>query len=173
MQVDNIEEAGLKYQIKEFWEHFSENKGAVFGLSLVGLFTVLAILAPLISPYGASEVFPGQLRVPPFWSEGGSFTFALGTDDLGRDVLSRLIWGAQVSLSVGVSIVAISTVIGTTLGLLAGYYGGKVDSFIMRLIDVLMAYPSILLAIIVVSVIGPGMLNAILAVSLVSIRFSK
>jgi peptide/nickel transport system permease protein/dipeptide transport system permease protein len=162
-------EVGLKHNLKEFWDHFSDNRGAVFGLFLVLTFVLLAILAPLISPHGASEVFPGQLRIPPFWAEGGSMQFPLGTDDLGRDTLSRLIWGAQISLFVGVSIVALSTVIGTALGLMAGYFGGKVDIVIMRFIDILMAYPSILLAIIVVAVIGPGMTNAIIAVAIVSV----
>ncbi|OIQ16083.1 MAG: diguanylate cyclase [Bacteriovorax sp. MedPE-SWde] len=164
-----VEEVGFKHSVREFWDHFSDNKGAVFGLFLVLSFIVLAILAPVISPYGSSEIFPGQLRLPPFWSEGGSFQFILGTDDLGRDVLSRLIWGAQISLFVGVSIVFLSTIIGTTLGLMAGYFGGKTDIVIMRFIDILMAYPSILLAIIVVSVIGPGVTNAIIAVAIVSI----
>ena len=164
-----VEEVGFKHSVREFWDHFSDNKGAVFGLFLVLSFIVLAILAPVISPYGSSEIFPGQLRLPPFWSEGGSFQFILGTDDLGRDVLSRLIWGAQISLFVGVSIVFLLTIIGTTLGLMAGYFGGKTDIVIMRFIDILMAYPSILLAIIVVSVIGPGVTNAIIAVAIVSI----
>ncbi len=165
----NQENINTLYLLKDFWSHFSENKGAVFGLILIGSFILIAILCPLIAPHGASEVFPGQLRVPPFWSEGGDFKFLLGTDDLGRDVFSRLIYGARVSLFVGVSIVIISTIIGTSLGLMAGYFGGKVDSVIMRFIDILMAYPSILLAIIVVSVIGPGMTNAIIAVAIVNI----
>ncbi|MFG1494879.1 ABC transporter permease [Halobacteriovorax sp. ZH4_bin.1] len=155
--------------LKEFIDHFSDNKGAVFGLALVFGFIIIALLAPLIAPHGASEIFPGQLRIPPFWAEGGSFQFILGTDDLGRDVLSRLIYGAQISLFVGISIVLISTLVGTMLGLIAGYFGGKTDAVIMRLIDILMAYPSILLAIIVVSVIGPGLMNAVFAVALVSI----
>ncbi|MFG1483375.1 ABC transporter permease [Halobacteriovorax sp. GFR7] len=155
--------------LKEFIDHFSDNKGAVFGLALVLGFIIIALLAPLIAPHGASEIFPGQLRLPPFWAEGGSFQFILGTDDLGRDVLSRLIYGAQISLFVGISIVLISTLVGTMLGLIAGYFGGKTDAVIMRFIDILMAYPSILLAIIVVSVIGPGLMNAVFAVALVSI----
>lgn len=158
-----------KELLKEFWDQFSDNKGAVFGLSLVIGFILIAIFANVIAPHGASEIFPGQLKLPPFWSEGSNAKFLLGTDDLGRDVLSRLIYGAQVSLFVGISIVFISTIIGTILGLLAGYFGGKTDTVIMRLIDILMAYPSILLAIIVVSVIGPGLMNAVFAVSLVSV----
>lgn len=172
LNVENEEvenQVNFKAQLKEFWEHFSENKGAVFGLTLVASFILLAIFAPLISPHGASEVFPGMLRIPPIWNDGGTTRFLLGTDDLGRDVLSRLIWGAQISLFVGVSIVIISTFTGTLLGLMAGYFGGKVDTVIMRMIDILMAYPSILLAIIVVSVIGPGLTNAIIAVALVNI----
>ena len=163
------QEVGFKYALKEFWDHFSDNKGAVFGLILVATFIVIALLAPIISPHSATEVFPGQLRLAPFWSDGGNLIFPLGTDDLGRDVLSRLIWGAQISLFIGVSIVVISALIGTSLGLISGYFGGWVDNAIMRFIDILMAYPSILLGIIVVSVIGPGLVNAILAISIVNI----
>lgn len=155
--------------LKEFWDHFSDNKGAVFGLALVLGFIIIALLAPVIAPHGSSQIFEGELRIPPIWAEGGTTSFLLGTDDLGRDVLSRLIYGAQISLFVGISIVCISAVIGTILGLLSGYFGGKTDAVIMRFIDILMAYPSILLAIIVVSVIGPGLMNAVLAVSLVSV----
>lgn len=167
--METTQEVGFKHNLKEFLDHFSDNKGAVFGLGLVMGFITLAILAPIIAPHSASEVFPGQLRLPPFWAEGGSMKFLLGTDDLGRDTFSRLIWGAQISLFVGVSIVFLSTLIGTTLGLISGYFGGKVDIVIMRFIDILMAYPSILLAIIVVAVIGPGMVNAIIAVAIVGV----
>ena len=166
---EDIPKINQLYLLKEFWSHFSENKGAVFGLTLIITFIFIALLAPILAPYGPSQIFSDSLTLPPFWSEGGSSAYLLGTDDLGRDVLSRLIHGARVSLFVGVSIVLISTIIGTSLGLIAGYFGGKVDSVIMRFIDILMAYPSILLAIIVVSVIGPGMTNAIIAVAIVNI----
>ncbi|WP_412470068.1 MULTISPECIES: ABC transporter permease [unclassified Halobacteriovorax] len=168
MEVQNSNVTTMEV-FKEFIDHFSDNKGALFGLALVLSFIIIALLAPLIAPHGASEIFPGQLRIPPFWAADGSMQFILGTDDLGRDVLSRLIYGAQISLFVGISIVLISTVVGTMLGLLAGYFGGKTDAVIMRFIDILMAYPSILLAIIVVSVIGPGLMNAVFAVALVSV----
>ncbi|MFG1501583.1 ABC transporter permease subunit [Halobacteriovorax sp. XZX-3] len=168
MEVQNSNVTTMEV-FKEFIDHFSDNKGAIFGLALVLGFIIIALLAPLIAPHGASEIFPGQLRLPPFWAEGGTLQFILGTDDLGRDVLSRLIYGAQISLFVGISIVLISTLVGTMLGLLAGYFGGKTDAVIMRFIDILMAYPSILLAIIVVSVIGPGLMNAVFAVALVSV----
>ncbi|POB12674.1 MULTISPECIES: ABC transporter permease [Pseudomonadati] len=168
MEVQNSNVTTMEV-FKEFIDHFSDNKGALFGLALVLGFIIIALLAPLIAPHGASEIFPGQLRIPPFWAADGSMQFILGTDDLGRDVLSRLIYGAQISLFVGISIVLISTVVGTMLGLLAGYFGGKTDAVIMRFIDILMAYPSILLAIIVVSVIGPGLMNAVFAVALVSV----
>lgn len=162
-------QVNFKTQMLELWDHFSDNKGAVVGLCLVLGFIIVALLAPLISPHSQTEVFPGMLRIPPFWNAAGDANFLLGTDDLGRDVLSRLIWGAQISLFVGISIVIISTITGTILGLVAGYYGGRVDNVIMRFIDILMAYPSILLAIIVVSVIGPGLMNAIIAVAIVNI----
>lgn len=93
----------------------------------------------------------------------------LGTDDVGRDILSRLIYGARISLGIGLAVVLISLTVGTCLGLLAGYYGGKVDWGIMRLIDILMTLPSILLAIVIVSILGPGIGNTIMAVAIVSI----
>ena len=155
--------------LSEFWEYFSKNKGAVLGLALIILFIIISLLAPLISPYSPSEVFPDHLRLPPVFSEGGNSSFLLGTDDVGRDILSRLIYGARISMGIGLAVVVLSASIGTTLGLFAGYFGGRVDWAVMRLVDILMAFPSILLAIVVVSVMGPGISNAIIAVAIVAV----
>lgn len=153
---------------QEFWFYFSQNKGAVFGLVIVSFFLFLAIFAPWVAPYDPAKIFEGFYRLPPIWAEGGDSRFLLGTDDVGRDLLSRLIYGARVSMSIGVLVVLFSLSVGTALGLWAGFKGGLVDTVIMRVVDILMSLPSILLAIVVVSVLGPSLFNAIVAVSIVS-----
>ncbi|WP_127714165.1 ABC transporter permease [Halobacteriovorax sp. HLS] len=168
MDQVNVEEK-LDHPIVEFWQYFSQNRGAVFGLALIVFFTILAILAPLISPFDPTSIDPTNLRIPPSFSAGGNPLFVFGTDDVGRDLLSRLIYGARISMMIGFFVVIISCSIGVFLGLLSGYYGGMIDRTIMRFIDILMAFPSILLAIVVVSVMGPGISNAIIAVAIVSI----
>lgn len=159
----------MKEQFKEFYEEFSQNKGAVLGLYFVITFLAVAIFAPLLAPYDPSTIHSGKLNLPAFWNEGGSFSFILGTDDVGRDTLSRLIYGARVSMTVGFMIVIFSTLSGVILGLLAGYFGGRVEKFIMRCMDLLMSLPSILLAIVIIAIMGNGQLNAILAVSIVGL----
>ncbi len=150
----------------EFWFVFSRNRGAVVGLAIVALFAFLAIAAPWIAPYDPALISDGALLKPPFWSEGGEPGFWLGTDDVGRDLLSRLIYGARVSMAVGFLVVVVSLAVGTLLGLVGGYAGGWIDAVIMRLMDILMSLPSILLAIVVVTVLGQSLVNAILAVSI-------
>ena len=146
-----------------FLKELSKNKGATIGLLFILTFILLALLAPILSPFDPNILHEGQLRISPLTSK-----FLLGTDDLGRDYLSRLIYGARISLGTGLLIVILSGAVGTFLGLLGGYYGNKVDWFVMRLVDILMAFPSILLAMAVVSVLGPGLFNAIIAVSIVA-----
>jgi len=150
-------------ELLETFKHFKQNKGALIGLVFILFFLTIALFAPLISPYDPNILHEGLLRINPFES-----SFLLGTDDLGRDYLSRLIYGARVSLGTGILIVFFSGIVGTILGLLGGYYGGSIDWFVMRLVDILMAFPSILLAMAVVSVLGPGLFNAIIAVSIVA-----
>jgi len=135
---------------------------------LIIFFVLLAIVAPLVAPHDPTILFEDALRLPPIFSEGGTSKFLLGTDDVGRDTLSRLIFGARVSMTVGFSVVFLSATIGSFLGLLAGYLGGKTEWFIMRAVDILMAFPSVLLAMVVVSIMGPGLMNAIVAVAVVA-----
>ena len=151
--------------IREFWYFFRQNRGAVIGLVLVILFILAALLAPLLAPFDPAQIHEGMFTKPPIWSADGTAQFLLGTDDVGRDVLSRLIYGARVSMGVGIMVVLFSLSVGTLLGLLAGYAGGWVDAFVMRLTDILMALPSILLAIVVVTILGQNLSNAIIAVS--------
>lgn len=155
--------------LQEFWYHLKQNRGAVVGLTIIVLFVLVAFLAPLIAPHDPTTIYHGQFRIPPFWSDQGSGDFLLGTDDVGRDIFSRLLYGTRISLGIGLSVVSISLVIGVLLGLSAGFYGGLVDKIIMRTIDILMAFPSILLAIAVVSIMGPGIRNAVIAVAITAI----
>ena len=149
--------------------NFVSAKSALFGLTLLILFVALALLAPVIAPHDPLNVDSNALRLPPAWSEGGTGAHLFGTDDVGRDLLSRLIYGARVSLGVGFWVVLISTVFGTSLGLLAGYFGGWFDQLISRVMDVLMALPSMLAAIVIVTLLGPGLNNAVIAVSIVGL----
>jgi peptide/nickel transport system permease protein len=136
---------------------------AMFGVGLVGVLVILCILAPLLAPYDPDAVDAAN-RLAPIGSAG----HLLGTDDLGRDLLSRLLWGGRVSLVVGLLPVSIGVAVGVALGSAAGYLRGTVDGIIMRSLDVLLAFPAYLLAIAIVSALGAGLTNAILAIAVFS-----
>jgi len=153
--------------LRDFWYYFSVNKGAVLGLVVFALLVLLALLAPVIAPYPAEQQFREALLVPPAWQQGGNPAFLLGTDPVGRDVLSRLIHGSRYSLFIGLVVVSFSLVFGITLGLLAGYYRGWVDAVIMRVMDIILSFPSLLLALVLVTILGKGLFNAMLAIALV------
>ncbi len=155
--------------MKDFWFFFKQNRSAVLGLAVILSFVIVALFAPLVAPFSAVESFGDSLQLPPAWQSGGSWPHLFGTDDLGRDLASRLIHGAQVSLAIGFFVVVFSMIIGVTLGLIAGSLGGWIDAVIMRLIDILMALPSILLAIVVISILGPNLINTVIAVGVVLI----
>jgi len=128
---------------------------------------VLAVLADVAAPFSPIEQFRDSFLTPPFWQEGGSWQYPLGTDDVGRDILSRLIYGARLSLVIGIMVVSLSLTGGTILGLTAAFAGGIVDIVIMRVMDVVLVFPSLLLAIVIVAILGPGLFNAMLAVAVV------
>lgn len=153
--------------IAEFWHYFSVNKGAVAGLVVFVLLVVVAIFAPLIAPHLPNEQYRDALLTPPAWQEGGKSMFLLGTDAVGRDMLSRLIYGARYSLFIGFVVVVFALTSGIILGLLAGYFRGWVDALIMRVMDIILAFPSLLLALVLVAILGPGLFNAMLAIALV------
>jgi dipeptide transport system permease protein len=150
-----------------FWSAFCENRGAVFGLSVVTTIVLTALFANLIAPYSPIEQFRDAVRAPPVWHAGGSWRFALGTDGDGHDMLSRLIFGARVSLFIGVCVMSVSFVIGVCLGLVSAFAGPVVDVVITRVMDLIMAVPSLVLAILVVAILGPSLLNTIVAVTIV------
>ncbi|WP_378942362.1 ABC transporter permease subunit [Paracoccus sp. R86501] len=153
--------------LKEFWFYFSQNRGAVIGLVVFSLLVVVAIFAPLLAPHGAATQYRDALLLPPVWQEGGNSRFLLGTDAVGRDMLSRLIYGAQYSLFIGIVVVSIALVGGIIIGLVAGFFRGWVNTIIMRVMDLILAFPSLLLALVLVAVLGPGLTNAMIAIAIV------
>ena len=157
-------------QMSQLWR----NKTAVVGLILVSFFFTAAIFAPLISPHNPNETSLYDQLKPPVWHDTGTKKNILGTDDLGRDILSRLIYGARVSLLVSMVSVGLAFVLGTFFGSLAGYYKGKLDSFIMRIMDIILAFPYLLLAIVVVAYLGPSLENAMMAIGITYVpRFAR
>lgn len=152
---------------RAFWASFSQNRGAVGGLLVLIGVVVLAIFAEFIAPYSAIEQFRAFSKLPPAWVEGGNWAFPLGTDALGRDMLSRLIFGARISLFIGIAVMVVSVIAGVSLGLVAAFIGGFIDSLIMRVMDLILSIPSLVLAILVVSILGPSLPNTIVAVSVV------
>ena len=157
-------------QMSQLWR----NKTAVVGLILVSFFFTAAIFAPLISPHNPNETSLYDQLKPPVWHDTGTKKNILGTDDLGRDILSRLIYGARVSLLVSLVSVGLAFLLGTFFGSLAGYYKGKLDSFIMRIMDIILAFPYLLLAIVVVAYLGPSLENAMMAIGITYVpRFAR
>ena len=154
-------------QLREFWYYFRENRGAVFGLWVFVAFVILALFAPLIAPHDPTRQFRDHLLQPPFWEAGGSLAHALGTDALGRDMLSRLIHGARYSFYVGIVVVTIAASGGIVIGLLAGFAPRWVDTIIMRVMDIILAFPSLLLALVLVAILGPSLTNAMIAIAIV------
>ena len=148
------------------WQLLMANRLAAAGLFLFGFMVILAILAPVL-PLPNPDITDQPNRLMPPFAEG----HLLGTDHLGRDILSRLIWGTQVSLIVGISATALAAIFGSLIGLVAGYARGATDSILMRFVDMLMAFPYILLAIAIVAALGPGLLNALYAIAIVNIPF--
>jgi peptide/nickel transport system permease protein len=136
-------------------------------LAMLIIFVLVAIFGPWITPH---DPLKGSLRarlVPPFWQEGGSMEYLLGTDRLGRDILSRIIAGARISLTVCVLVIAIAGTIGTTIGMIAGYFGGWADRILMRLVDLALSFPVILLALLLGAISGPSFTNIIIVISMV------
>ncbi|WP_421578795.1 ABC transporter permease subunit [Shinella sp. M31] len=154
--------------LSEFWFYFSRNKGAVIGLFVFLIILFVAIFAPFVAPHNPGAQNRELLLMPTIFQEGGSWGHILGTDAVGRDILSRLIYGARFSLFIGLVVVTLSVVSGVLIGLVAGYFRGKVDTFIMRIMDIILAFPSLLLALVLVAVLGPGLVNAMIAISLVN-----
>jgi len=153
--------------LREFWKAYCQNRGALIGLALIVLLLLLALFANVVAPHPPNEQYREFTLAPPVWDHGGSWRFVLGTDPVGRDILSRLIHGTRLSLLIGLISVAISLTAGAVLGMIAGYVRGTTETVIMRLMDVMLALPSLLLAIAVVAILGPGLINAMYAIAIV------
>jgi peptide/nickel transport system permease protein/dipeptide transport system permease protein len=158
----------MKDFFSELRKDIQKNRGAFIGLLLILFFIFLAVFARLLSPYTPNQVIDGALRLPPntYFQD---YYFLFGTDDIGRDLFTRLLYGARVSLMVGLSVVVLAASLGTLLGLISGYFGGWPDRIISRVMDFIMALPSVLFAIVIVAALGPGLVNAIVAVSIVAL----
>jgi peptide/nickel transport system permease protein len=148
---------------KEGWRQFRKNKIALVGLGIVVFFILLAIFAPLLAPYDFKDQNLAERLQPP------SSKHLFGTDDFGRDIFSRVLYGARISLWVGFFSVLGSVIVGSLLGIIAGYYGRWIDGIISRLFDIMLAFPSILLAIGIVAVLGPSLQNALIAIAVINI----
>ncbi|HWK79254.1 MAG TPA: ABC transporter permease, partial [Thermomicrobiales bacterium] len=151
---------------RTWYRRLMRDKVAMAALAVLILFVVLALLAPVLPLADPIKTDP-RMKAAPLGTAG----HILGTDQVGRDILSRIIWGARTTLMLGVVAAAVSTVIGLIFGLLAGYFGGWVDTVIMRIVDVMLAFPSLLFAIVVVAILGPSLRNALLAIALLGVPF--
>lgn len=157
-------------QLSQLWR----NKTAVAGLIIVVCFVLAAFFAPVLSPHDPVEISLYDQIKPPVWADGGTRKNILGTDDLGRDILSRIIYGSRVSLIVAVVSVGLAFVFGTFLGSVSGYYKGSLDNVIMRIMDIILAFPYLLLAIVVVAYLGPSLQNAMMAIGITYVpRFAR
>ena len=161
--LEEEEEIVVGNQLRRMWYSFCKRKVAVLGLVIVLLYVLVAIFAPLLAPYDpVKQDLVNMLQTP-------NSQHLLGTDEVGRDILSRILYGARISMKVGFYAVGVAFLIGVPLGIFAGFYGGKVDLIIMRAMDVLLAFPGILLSIVFVSVLGPNLDNAILSVGIYTV----
>lgn len=149
--------------IQDFAERFFHNKVAVLGGGIVLFYIFIAIFAPLLAPYDPYAVDLGNRMQAPSWDNW------MGTDDKGRDILSRIIYGSRLSMGVGFAAVLFGAFFGIIMGLISGYYGGWIDSVISRILDIMLAFPGILLALAIISALGPSLLNVMVAVGIFSV----
>lgn len=157
---------------REYWEEFTESKRGIFGATLTLLLIVAALLAPAISPqdpYDLTQLFLDKSNLSPtLFKEWSYSNFMLGSDSQGRDMFSAILYGLRISLYVGLASTVLSAIFGTMMGLLAGYAGGRTDAFIMRLADIQLSFPAILIALVIMSLWGQGLFNIIVAISIVN-----
>ena len=153
--------------LSAFWASFRENRGAVLGLIILSIVVFAAVFADFIAPHSPLTQYRDAVKAPPMWDAEGSRRFILGTDALGRDMLSRIIYGARVSLFIGLMVMAVSFCVGVVLGLISAFSGAVVDTVISRVMDLIMSVPGLVLAILIVAVLGPSLTNTIVAVTVV------
>ena len=150
-----------------FWSAFRENRGAVIGLVVVMLVVLAGIFAGFLTPYDPLEQYRDAVKLPPIWAEGGVWAHPLGSDPLGRDMLARLLYGSRLSILIGLSVMLVSTLIGILVGLLCAWRGGLFDVIVLRIMDLILAIPDLVLAIMIIAVIGPNLTNTIVAITIV------
>lgn len=148
------------------WRKFKTNKGALLGFVFLAFVFFVAVFADAIAPHSPIEQYRQALLLPPVWQEGGHYSHLLGTDAIGRDQLSRLIYGARYSFYIGFIVIGISLLVGVVLGLLSAFFKGIVDTIIMRVMDIVLAFPSLLLALVLVAILGPSLTNAMMAIAI-------
>ncbi len=148
------------------WQKFVRNPVGVVGMIVLLTVMVGAVFAEYVAPHEPNKQRLVARFKPPFWAAGGSLTYPLGTDNVGRDIWSRIVHGSRISLVVGICAVGVSMLIGVTLGLLSGFLGGRVDSSIMTLVDIMLAFPQLILAFAMVAVLGPGIGNIVLVLGI-------
>ncbi len=153
----------------DFIKQYKKNKAAVIGFIVVLLLILTAIFAPIVAPYPPDIQNLADRLIPPMWDTKGVSSHILGTDDFGRDLFSRIIFGSRISLMVGAISVGVSLSFGLIMGIIAAYFGGKTDLFIMRIVDIMLSIPAILLAIVIVSILGPSLFSAMTAIGIVGI----
>jgi dipeptide transport system permease protein len=151
--------------LQDFWQSFSASKGAVIALAIFLVMLFLAVFAGWVAPYDPIEQYRDRMLVPPVWAAEGSTQHLLGTDEAGRDILSRLIFGARISLFIAFMSVLMSLIPGVILGLLAAFYERTLGTAIMRVMDIMLALPGLLLAICIITILGPGLINTMIAIA--------
>ena len=157
------------HPLVEFWQYFRANRGAVTGLIVICALFAVAAFADVLAPHHPHEQYRDAFLAPPLWVEGGTTRFILGTDDIGRDILSRIIHGARVSMSTGSMVVILALTVGIVLGLVGGFFRGIVEIVIMRAMDIMLALPSLLMAMVIVAILGPSLTHAAIAVVIVQL----
>ena len=169
VRAELVEALAPPSPLHEFWQGYSANRGALIALIVLVLLGIAALFAPWLAPHDPLEQFRSDMLTPPLWRDGGLFTYPLGTDELGRCLLSRLMHGARISLAIGVMSVLMALIPGVVLGLVAAFNERTLSPPIMRTMDVLLALPGILLAICVITILGPGLLNTMIAIAVGSL----
>lgn len=168
-----IDQDDLSYRypspLKEFCQSFATNRGASIALGFIAIVLIAAVFAPWLAPYDPITQYRDHLMQPPMWQQHGSAAFPLGTDEVGRDILSRLMYGGRLSLFIGFCAVIFALIPGAMLGLLAAFYPRFIGIAVMRLMDIMMSMPTLLLAVAIMAVLGPGLLNAMIAIAIASL----
>lgn len=163
--VNEKQHSALFDAISGFWTEFKQNRGALYGLIFISILAIVAIFAPILAPYSPTEQYRDFLKLPPIWIEGGSWDYIFGTDALGRDQLSRMIHGSRYSFYIGFIVIFFCLTIGIVLGLVAAFTKGFIDNIIMRAMDIILAFPALLMALALVAILGPSLENAMIAIA--------